>query len=590
MESSYKRSKHCHLPYGNRNKAVLGSQLDSTPTNYSGWITTELALKSDGFPKTTLDKLTACQYKSSLIEQEGIENNSTALSARLPQNQVENPYNQGRAISSHNIHFRKNDYEEPHPRIGNRNIQSKFSPAEVYNGAKSTPALIQGRSTTRFNIPVYETKKNSKKNEKDGPHKSSLLVISAKSAAFDGEPKAKTCDFKGKSELSTKDFMYQEKNNVLLGQKNLCVPEPFEIDEFDEGIDDDDFIMADSIKAFPDGELLSNRNKDSTSNIVHSPVSSLAYNTDHSTTDLVDEVNSRNLTFEESYQPPVLMHNLTDKIALGSSKDPSLGKDLTEDAAIDFDSPDSAKKGARRRRNTVENQADSNLTQPKKLRQNVLQPDLGTEGLSDLSVKTYFTQRESESTPNMVSNHDVTIFDTRNTSLASSSLDSILDDSHKFTDPGPFARPEFPHLASDDGPIIGLSSENFLRVCFRIGELIKVAGRCITLRQAPLIELFARVTNSHREPNSTRQAFQFIDLWHNRPPFIRGVLMNYEATRLINQESKVFIDNDQKLMARVLATIRRDSNQSRGWLLHIINIRKTDWEEISWTRKILSTK
>ncbi|TQS33900.1 hypothetical protein Golomagni_05741 [Golovinomyces magnicellulatus] len=585
MESSCKRSKHCHLSYGNKNKVALGSQLDSTPTNYSGWITTELALKFNGFPKTTLDKLSACQYKPSLIEQEGeIENNPQALSSRFPRSQVENPYNQGTAISSRNKNFHKNDYTEPHIKFGNKNMQSKFSPAEIDIGAKSTPALIQDRSTLRFNNPVDEAKKILIKNEKDGPHNSPLLVNSAKSADFDGKLKTKTSDFRGKSELSTKDFIYQEKNNAQLGQNTFCVPEPSQIDEFDEGIDDNDLFMADSIIAFPDG-LLFTEKKDSTSKIVHSPISSLVSDTDHLITNLADQVNSGNLSCEESYQLPVLMHNLKDITALGSSKHPSRGKDLMEDLisdkdATDFNSPGSAKKGAHCRRYTVENQADSNLTQP----------DLRTGELSDLSIKTHSAQRESESTLSMLSNQDITIFDTLDTPLASSSLDSILDDSHKFTDPGPFARPEFPPLASDDGPIIGLSSENFLRVCFRIGELIKVAGRCTTLKQTPVIELFARVINSHREPNTTRQAFQFTDMWHNRPPFPRGFLMNYEATRLINQESKVFIDNDQKLMSRVLATIRRDANQSCGWILHIINIRETDWEEVSWTRKILSNK
>jgi hypothetical protein len=162
---------------------------------------------------------------------------------------------------------------------------------------------------------------------------------------------------------------------------------------------------------------------------------------------------------------------------------------------------------------------------------------------------------------------------------------SIIDDSHEYEPMNPFARPDFPALVLDRSPVVGLSPQTYLRTCFRIGEMFKEGIRCASFRQDAVIELFGRVTFSSREPGSTKQHFQFADLWHDRPPYSNGLLANYKTTGLAESESKVFLSENGK-MARCLGRFKRDLKNS-VWVLHIIKIRETDWEEIRWTKEIV---
>ena len=172
------------------------------------------------------------------------------------------------------------------------------------------------------------------------------------------------------------------------------------------------------------------------------------------------------------------------------------------------------------------------------------------------------------------------------TSSESEFLTSYLDDSHEYEPLLPFVRPDFPTLVRDRSPIVGFTAHTFLRVCFRIGELIREGGRCNALGYDAVIELFARVTFSSREPGTTKQHFQFSDLFHGRPPFQSGVLANYKAAALLETESRVFLSGDD-IMARCFGRLKRDSSNQR-WILLIISIRETDWEEIRWTKRIVS--
>ncbi|KAG4411991.1 hypothetical protein IFR04_014878 [Cadophora malorum] len=173
--------------------------------------------------------------------------------------------------------------------------------------------------------------------------------------------------------------------------------------------------------------------------------------------------------------------------------------------------------------------------------------------------------------------------------VQSSNTEEIkLDDSHDYKPLQPFARPDFPSVVLDRCPIIGVSAQSFLRVCFRVGEMFREGARCHDLKQDAVIELFARVTFSSREPGTTKQHFQFADLWHDRPPFPNGILANYKTSGLAESESRTFIGAEEHLMARCIGRMRRGSKNSTGWLMDIINIRPTDWEEIKWTKKIVS--
>lgn len=125
-----------------------------------------------------------------------------------------------------------------------------------------------------------------------------------------------------------------------------------------------------------------------------------------------------------------------------------------------------------------------------------------------------------------------------------------------------------------------------MRTCFRIGEMIREGGRCNSLKKDAVIELFARVTFSSRELGTAKQHFQFADLFHDRPPFSNGILANYKTTGLVESESRVLIGS-KRMMVRCLGYLKRDYKND-AWLLHIINIRQTDWEEIKWTRGVVS--
>lgn len=159
----------------------------------------------------------------------------------------------------------------------------------------------------------------------------------------------------------------------------------------------------------------------------------------------------------------------------------------------------------------------------------------------------------------------------------------------------PFARPPFPTAnVAARSPITGLSSNMLLRTCFRIGEALSQASLCTRENQDAFTELFARVTFSSREADGKKQNFQFGDIFHNKPPFISGVLEKYASSDLQKTESFDLITVNQEKredelgqMVRVLGRVKRVI-QGRGYSMDIVNIRKTDWEEVRWTQRILS--
>ncbi|TAQ85465.1 hypothetical protein B7494_g6201 [Chlorociboria aeruginascens] len=162
----------------------------------------------------------------------------------------------------------------------------------------------------------------------------------------------------------------------------------------------------------------------------------------------------------------------------------------------------------------------------------------------------------------------------------------LVDDSHEYEPLRPFARPHFPALVQGRCPVIGVSSQTILRTCFRIGEMLHEGARCNFMKQDAIIELFARVIFSSHEVGTTKQHFQFADLWHDRPPFPNGI-MACKPSGLAEAESKVFLDSDKGQMARCLGRLKRDVKKA-AWVLDVIQIRLTDWEEIKYTKRIVS--
>lgn len=152
----------------------------------------------------------------------------------------------------------------------------------------------------------------------------------------------------------------------------------------------------------------------------------------------------------------------------------------------------------------------------------------------------------------------------------------------------PFARPPFPSKVRDRSLISGVSSKAILRTCFRIGEALREGTRCEGLEQDAIIELFARVRDSSSDiSRPSKLYYEFSDLFHDRPPFIRGTLENNKISGLQEAESRMLLGIDGSgPMTRCLGRLKRIISGPPGWMLYIINIRPTDWEEVRWTRQI----
>lgn len=169
---------------------------------------------------------------------------------------------------------------------------------------------------------------------------------------------------------------------------------------------------------------------------------------------------------------------------------------------------------------------------------------------------------------------------------------SANDDSHEYTHLSPFARSPFPEKVCGGSLIPGLTACTILRTCFRIGECMRAGSFCNRLNQDAIVELFCRVTFSSRENGTHKQIFQFADIFHSNPPFVSGVLANYRVSALQERESMELLTGDREEpagMARCLGRLKAQLG-GNGWILHLSNIRKSDWEEVRWTRRIVGVQ
>lgn len=147
----------------------------------------------------------------------------------------------------------------------------------------------------------------------------------------------------------------------------------------------------------------------------------------------------------------------------------------------------------------------------------------------------------------------------------------------------PVVRCPFPSPVRDRSPIIGLSSNQLLRTCFRIGEAINQACHAAKHGQNIVYELYARVLSSERD--AAKQHFVFSDLFHDKPPYVKGrfeaaiwrqvELYNYDSGRLL----------DKKRMCRCIGQIKRDGKE---WIMNVVNIWEATWEDIAWVEGIVN--
>ncbi|CAN9154512.1 unnamed protein product [Alternaria alternata] len=147
----------------------------------------------------------------------------------------------------------------------------------------------------------------------------------------------------------------------------------------------------------------------------------------------------------------------------------------------------------------------------------------------------------------------------------------------------PIVRPPFPESVRDRSPIIGLSSNSLLRTCFRIGEVINQSCQAFKSGKRIMIEMYARILASER--TDTEQQFTFCDLFHARPPYIKGAysaaiwksvpLFEYDCSRLLQQGR----------ICRCIGTMKREG---KVWTMAVLNIWEATWEDIEWVETIVT--
>lgn len=150
--------------------------------------------------------------------------------------------------------------------------------------------------------------------------------------------------------------------------------------------------------------------------------------------------------------------------------------------------------------------------------------------------------------------------------------------------PKPIVRSPFPTRVRECSPIIGLSSDELLRTCFRVGEAINQSCQAAKTGSKALIELYARVLNSERD--EIQQHFTFCDLFHAKPPYIHATyaaavwktveLYEYDSSRLLQPGR----------LCRCMGKMKRNG---KGWTMSVMNIWEATWEDVEWVEGIVNS-
>lgn len=143
----------------------------------------------------------------------------------------------------------------------------------------------------------------------------------------------------------------------------------------------------------------------------------------------------------------------------------------------------------------------------------------------------------------------------------------------------PIVRKTFPLPVLDRSPIFGATNGTVLRTCFRVGEALNVGCRAVRANKNVLLELYARVTSSWREPKPGRkQHFVFKDLYHDNPPHVNGTFELWDQSKLWELDSKVFLVlREEGIMCRVIARMRSEGTK---WRLEILSVWETSWQDV----------
>lgn len=160
--------------------------------------------------------------------------------------------------------------------------------------------------------------------------------------------------------------------------------------------------------------------------------------------------------------------------------------------------------------------------------------------------------------------------------------------------PKPFIRGAFPRILADGSPIHGLQSKTVLQTCFRIGEAIKASASVQRSKRDAIIELYARVLSSHRDPgpNSCKQYVELRDLFTEKPPYLHGTYTLWKDAPVWDQESQVFLGEEGGgKICRVIGRIKKaePTTISPTRDMVILSISEMTWSKINWMRGIVGT-
>lgn len=151
----------------------------------------------------------------------------------------------------------------------------------------------------------------------------------------------------------------------------------------------------------------------------------------------------------------------------------------------------------------------------------------------------------------------------------------------------PILRPHFPDRVQERSPVLGLSGTNSLRVCFRIGEALNVGIQAVREHQSVIIELYARVRWSFREPRSIKQHFILMDLFHDRPPYLDCTYEGWKGVGLFEDDCARFLERpDHPLICRCMGKLKRDNT---SWRLTIANIWEASMDDVEHALAIVQS-
>ncbi|KAI1000522.1 hypothetical protein K3495_g7673 [Podosphaera aphanis] len=583
-------------------------------TGYQDWVTTEDMLKSKSLAETTLDKLNASKNKMSFINQ---------IPRINPMDLDKCNYHDSSSLENDKSKFIKalllqsKNISDFSPKKNHFQICNKHGCGRIFASCKKFSDSRQRAPADQRQIgqldseEIYRTNSmdnedfiahsnwGKNKSEIDTAIKNNKISRGLKEGAYnlirDKTEKSGVVEEKPHS-LKGDDVLLQVNRSQINPQASHNTGE-YSDDDFDEGIDDIDFltIVTDTVLPTHDHMVVDLKNdKESGSNLKNKLTDLEILEQNCKVSQPSGCIHSSKIVLECLYSSHSLSKNEVTREDLKDgvrkdfpNEDSSIPLycrlELEKLSSIGFD-PQSLEEDKAQAALFILSEVREELASsrdPVEMKLTPSQKGFNSSQIAESIDKGSRTQINLGLEPKQDQAHEAT-------SISSPIQISIIDDSKEFHDPGPFARPEYPQLVGESSPIIGLSSDHVFRTCFRIGEMFNEARRFSALKQAPVIELFARVTHSNRDYATTRQFFRFVDLWNIHPPFPTGLLANFKVTKLVDAESRYFIDNEEKVLTRALGILKKDIEQSIGWIFYIINIRKTDWEEINWTKKIIS--